>query len=152
MGAYLKKITRHYECFSFAETKEIALQFRFFRYTQKIKYSGKSKSSYGEVNVYGKALFWVGTNVANVGNFNADNGPNVNHWNRDNGNDNVFVAPLVVSGENCIKQAGFAWRDESIRQASCLFLATLLEVLSTCCFLWLGYLYQALATLLLNLL
>ena len=39
----------------------------------------------------------VDPNVANVGNFNAVDGLNVNNWNRDNGNDNVFASPLVVS-------------------------------------------------------
>lgn len=41
----------------------------------------------------------VGSDVASVGDFAADDGLNVNNWNRDNGNSNVWVSPLVVSGK-----------------------------------------------------
>lgn len=39
-----------------------------------------------------------GSSVAVVGNFNPENGLNVNNWNHDNGNHNVWAAPLIVSG------------------------------------------------------
>lgn len=37
------------------------------------------------------------SNMAIVGNFNADNGLNVNNWHRDDRNDNIWAAPLIVS-------------------------------------------------------
>jgi len=37
------------------------------------------------------------SNVSIVGNFNADNGLNVNNWDRDDRNDNIWAAPLIVS-------------------------------------------------------
>jgi len=49
---------------------------------------------------------------------------NVNNWNRDNGNDNVHVAPLIVSSKKIYLKVSSAWWLLSIRQASCLFLAT----------------------------
>ena len=36
------------------------------------------------------------SNVAIVGNFNADNGLNVNNWHRDDRNDDIWAAPLIV--------------------------------------------------------
>ena len=53
---------------------------------------------YGEILKLG-----VDSNVANVGNFNADNGLNVNNWNPANRNDNLFAAPLILSGSKKIK-------------------------------------------------
>ena len=47
--------------------------------------------------MYGEIFQRVGSNVANVGNFNADNGLNVNNWDASNRNDNLFAAPLVAS-------------------------------------------------------
>ena len=58
----------------------------------------------------------VGSNLANVGNFNADNGPNVNDWNRDKSNVNIGDAFWIVSS--------IAWWILSNHQASCLFPAT----------------------------
>ena len=43
-----------------------------------------------------------GSNVANVGNANPDNGLNVNDWNRDNGNHNIGAVRLVVSSKGLI--------------------------------------------------
>ena len=37
------------------------------------------------------------SNVAIVGNFNEDHGLNVNNWHRDDRNDNIWAAPLIVS-------------------------------------------------------
>ena len=86
----------------------------------------------------------VESNVANVGNFNADNGPNVNDWNRDNGNSNVFAVPLVVSGKCDSNLASFAWRNESIRQASCQLPVKKLGAQCNFYLLAPGYLWQTL--------
>ena len=75
----------------------------------------------------------VGSNVANVGNADPDNGLNVNDWNRDNGNRNVGAVRLVVSRKKESNLVSSAWWHESSHQASCLFLAKLLEVLSNFC-------------------
>ena len=86
----------------------------------------------------------VESNVANVGNFNADNGPNVNDWNRDTGNDNVFAVPLVVSGKCDSNPASFAWRNESNRQASCRLPAKKLGAQCNFYLLMLGHPWQTL--------
>jgi hypothetical protein len=77
--------------------------------------------------VYGKVFLKSSSNVANVGNFNADNGLNVNNWNAHNGNDNVHVAPLIVSSKKISFRASSAWWLLSIRQASFLFLQGVTE-------------------------
>ncbi|EKD90735.1 MAG: hypothetical protein ACD_30C00092G0003 [uncultured bacterium] len=79
------------------------------------------------VNVYGKVYTSVGSNAANVGNANPDNGLNVNDWNRGNGNDNIRVVRLIVSGKKF--RVSFAWWTLSSRQASYLFPVSKLEVL-----------------------
>lgn len=48
--------------------------------------------------VYGETFSKVDSNVANVGRNNPDNPLNVNDWNADNDNDNVWAVPAVVSG------------------------------------------------------
>jgi len=70
---------------------------------------------YGEILKLG-----VDSNVANVGNFNADNGLNVNNWNPTNRNDNLFAAPLILFGNKKIRWY-FVWLILSIRQAFCQF-------------------------------
>lgn len=100
------------------------------------------------VNLRGDIHLKVGSNVADVGYFNADNGLNVNDWNADNGNDNLWVVRLVVSS---ITTAGFAWWSGSIHQASCLFLAVLLEALNIFYLLWQDYLWKALRVFLIGL-
>ena len=84
------------------------------------------------------------SNVANVGNFNADNGLNVNNWNRDKSNDNVFAAPLAVSSLQILFKVMRAWLLLSSHQASFLFLARMLEVRDSSCRSWLEYLLRAL--------
>jgi len=71
----------------------------------------------------------VGSNLANVGNFNADNGPNVNDWNRDNHNVNLATARWVVSSRKRGFKVSSAWWILSSHQASCLLLAGLIAVL-----------------------
>jgi len=83
----------------------------------------------------------AGSNVANVGNFDAENGLNVNNWNRDNGNDNVFASPLVVSSSADVL---------STRLAFCLFLAKCFEVLNSFYCLRLASLLRALTGVLLD--
>ena len=80
-------------------------------------------------------------NVANVGNFNSDNGLNVNNWNPANRNDNLFAAPLIAFGEKKIIW-NFAWRILSIPQASCLFPEDFLEELDNFYCLLLGCLLK----------
>jgi hypothetical protein len=76
------------------------------------------------VRVFDGELFkTVESNVANVGNFNDNNGLNVNDWNADNGNSNVWVSRLVLS-------SSLAWWILSNHQAFCLFLVKLAEALS----------------------
>ena len=82
-----------------------------------------------------------GSNVANVGNANPDNGLNVNDWNRDNGNDNVGGPLLVVSSF----KGYFAWWTLTIHQAFYLFLAILLAALNIFYLLLLDYLYLTVA-------
>jgi hypothetical protein len=85
-------------------------------------------------------------NVANVGNFNSDNGLSVNNWNRDNSNSNIFAAPLEVSSG--FKEAYFApnfvWLILSILQACGQFLEVLIRVLGIFCFAVLGCLLRVL--------
>jgi len=42
-------------------------------------------------------------NVANVGRNDPADRLNVNDWNRDNGNDNVFAVPVIVSRKYVFK-------------------------------------------------
>ena len=86
----------------------------------------------------------VGSNVANVGNAAPDNGLNVNDWNRDNGNRNVGAVRLVVSRKKGSNLVSFAWWHESSHQASCLFLAALIEALGSFCPLNIDYLWRVL--------
>lgn len=86
----------------------------------------------------------VGSNVANVGNFNADNGLNVNDWNRDKGNDNVWAVRLVVSRRKIPFKWYFAWWSGSSHQASCLFLVGLIVILNIFYQLMRGYFLQVL--------
>ena len=72
-------------------------------------------------------------NVANVGNFNADNELNVNNWKPSDVNDNLWAVPLVVSR----KFISFAWWIEAIHQAFCLFPVKFLQVLNSSCLLML---------------
>ncbi len=85
------KTTRHYEYFSFS---------RFNIYWREDEIQRREQSSRSEALLTEKYSLKGGSNVANVGNANPDNGLNVNNWNRDNGHDNVFAAPLVVSGRS----------------------------------------------------
>ena len=82
----------------------------------------------------------VGSNVANVGNFD-DNGLNVNNWNAANVNDNLWAAPLVVSSAEGI---------ESILQAFFLPFGGCFGVLSNGYLLLPDYLWQALRELLIS--
>ena len=69
----------------------------------------------------------VGSNVANVGNWNDDNGLNVNDWNRDESNVNIGAARWIVSS----MKLSFAWWNVSIHQAFFLFPVVLFEVQDT---------------------
>ena len=89
-------------------------------------------------------------NVANVGNFNAQNGLNVNDWNRDDRNDNLFVAPLIVSGKKIISGEYFAWWILSIRKAFSLFPEEMIVIPDTFFLLLIDYLYLVLVRFLIN--
>lgn len=84
-----------------------------------------------------------GSNLANVGNFNADNGPNVNDWNRDDHNVNLGAARWIVSSEDSLRgfSLSIAWWTLSSRQAFCLFLEVLPEARRIFCLLSPDYLY-----------
>lgn len=64
----------------------------------------------------------VGSNVANVGNWNADNGLDVPGWHRSDTNVNIRAARWIVSS--------IAWWNVSSHQASFLFLEELFVALS----------------------
>ena len=86
----------------------------------------------------------VSSNLANVGNFNADNGPNVNDWNRDKHNVNLGAARWIVSSTKEIIRVSFAWWILSSHQASYLLPEVLLEVLNSFYWLMTEYLWRVL--------
>lgn len=79
--------------------------------------------------------------LVNVGNFD-DNGLNVNNWNHDNRNDNLWVSPLIVSS--------IIFGILSIHRAFCQFPVSCFEDLNIFCFRVTVCLLQVLAKFLVN--
>ena len=86
-----------------------------------------------------KGIQFSEVNAANAGRNDPSKQFNVNDWNADNGNDNVFAVPVVVSRRIKFRVC-FAWWSGSNHQASCLFPARLVVVLGSFYLLAPGYL------------